>query len=119
MACRAMCPVDFLSLSQIIFEIGDKPEIESVYGDIVSPDALWSYLISEKQREVLTPNLPLSFRVFAADGYDGGLLPMASLHCIFPFAYRGRHAGWTFAGKPGLYTRKKVAAIDGCTLYYY
>lgn len=70
-------PGRFLSISQMLFEVGDKPEIESVYENIVSPDALWSYLISEKQREVLTPNLPLAFRVFAADGYDGGLLPTA------------------------------------------
>jgi len=70
-------PGRFLSISQMLFEVGDKPEIESMYETIISADALWSYLISEKQREVLTPNLPMVFRVFAADGYDGGLLPMA------------------------------------------
>ncbi|MCJ7549737.1 MAG: hypothetical protein MUQ30_08665, partial [Anaerolineae bacterium] len=37
---------------------------------------LWAYLVSSKQREILTPNLPLAFEVPAADGYDGGLLPM-------------------------------------------
>ncbi len=68
-------PPRFLSLSQTLFEPGDKGEIISIYGEQLSDEALWSYLVAAKDREVLAPNLPLAFRVPAVDGYDGGLLP--------------------------------------------
>jgi len=71
-----VAPERFLSISEMLFEVGDKAEIELVYGDTLSPGALWAYMVSSKQREILTPNLPLAFEVPAADGYDGGLLPM-------------------------------------------
>ena len=69
-------PGRFLSISKMLFEPGDKAEIESVYGGVLDADALWAYLVAAKAREVLTPNLPLAFAVPAADGYDGGLLPL-------------------------------------------
>lgn len=68
-------PGRFLSISQALFEVGDKAEVESVYGSVLPPDALWSYLVASKHREILTPNLSLVYRVPAIDGYDGGLLP--------------------------------------------
>jgi len=71
-----VAPERFLSISEMLFEVGDKAEIELVYADTLSPGALWAYVVSSKQREILTPNLPLAFEVPAADGYDGGLLPM-------------------------------------------
>lgn len=69
-------PGRFLSLSQMLFEVGDKQEIESIYKDVLSDDALWAFLVSEKQREVMTPNMSMVYDVYAADGYDGGLLPL-------------------------------------------
>ena len=66
----------FLSISKTLFEPGDHGEIEGIYGPVLSPDALWAYLVAAKQREVLSPNLPLAFGVPAVDGYDGGLLPL-------------------------------------------
>ncbi len=69
-------PGRFLSLSPTLFESGDEVDIEAVYGAALSPDALWTYEVAVKQREVLAPNLPLAFEVPAVDGYDGGLLPM-------------------------------------------
>ena len=69
-------PGRFLSISQTLFDPGDKEEITSLYGPLLSPDALWAYLVAAKNREVLTPNLPLAFGVPAVDGYDGGLLPL-------------------------------------------
>jgi len=69
-------PGRFLSISQMLFDPGDKVEIEEIYGPHLSPDALWAYLISAKAREVLSPNLSLAFKVYAVDGYDGGLLPL-------------------------------------------
>ncbi|HOT90676.1 MAG TPA: hypothetical protein PLJ78_03675 [Anaerolineae bacterium] len=69
-------PGRFLSLSPTLFEIGDKAEIEAIYGATLSPEALWAYEVAVKQREVLAPNLPMAFAVPAVDGYDGGLLPL-------------------------------------------
>ncbi len=69
-------PGRFLSISKMLFEPGDKAEIESIYGEVLDADALWAYLVAAKAREVLAPNLPLAFAVPAADGYDGGLLPL-------------------------------------------
>ncbi|MGC9467060.1 MAG: hypothetical protein ACP5HS_00580 [Anaerolineae bacterium] len=66
----------FLSISQMLFEVGDKAEIEAVYGDALSPDAMLAYLVAAKQRDILAPNLSLAFGVSAVDGYDGGLLPL-------------------------------------------
>ncbi len=68
-------PGRFLSISQTRFDPGDEPEIEATYGGVLSPDAVWAFLVAAKQREVLTPNLSMVFAVPAVDGYDGGLLP--------------------------------------------
>jgi hypothetical protein len=62
-------------MTQTLFEIGDRTEISLSY-EALPEDALWSYLVATKQREVLVPNLPLAFQVPAVDGYDGGLLPL-------------------------------------------
>jgi len=69
-------PGRFLSITPTLFEAGDEPDIEAVYGAVLSPDALWAYQVAVKQREVLAPNLSLAFEVPAVDGYDGGLLPL-------------------------------------------
>ncbi len=71
-------PARFLSMSQTLFELGDKAEIEAAYAGTLSSEALWTYMVATKQREVLAPNLPLAFGVHAVDGYDGGLLPLRS-----------------------------------------
>ncbi len=68
-------PPRFLSLSKVLFEPGDEAELKAAYGEALSEGAMWAYLVAAKEREVLSPNLPLAFRVPAADGYDGGLLP--------------------------------------------
>ncbi|HHS96391.1 MAG TPA: hypothetical protein ENK08_00595 [Chloroflexi bacterium] len=70
-------PDRFLSLSALIFDPGDLPELRLIYGDQLSPDALYDLIVAAKHREVLSPNLPLAFRVPAVDGYDGGVLPLA------------------------------------------
>jgi hypothetical protein len=66
----------FLSISKMLFQPGDEPDLELIYEDVLSPDALRAFLVSAKAREVLAPNLPLAFEVPAVDGYDGGLLPL-------------------------------------------
>ena len=67
----------FLSMSDITFDPGDKDALEVIYGPQLSPAALYNLLIAAKQKEVLTPNLPLAYGIPAVDGYDGGLLPPA------------------------------------------
>lgn len=70
-------PDRFLSLSTLIFDPGDLPELRLIYGGQLPPDALYDLIVAAKHREVLSPNLPLAFRVPAIDGYDGGVLPLA------------------------------------------
>ncbi len=68
----------FLSLSDIFFDVGDQAEIDSIYADQLSAAARYDYTIAIKQKEIIAPNLPLSFGLAAVDGFDGGLLPMNS-----------------------------------------
>jgi hypothetical protein len=71
-------PADrFLSLSALVFDPGDLPELRTIYGPQLSPEALYSLTVAAKHREVLSPNLPLAFGVPAVDGFDGGVLPLA------------------------------------------
>lgn len=70
-------PDRFLSLSALVFDPGDLPELRVIYGPQLSPAALYDLVIAAKHREVLSPNLPLAWDVPAVDGYDGGLLPLA------------------------------------------
>ncbi len=69
-------PGRFLSISKTLFDAGDEVDMTAIYGDALSADALWQYKVAAKHREVLSPNLALAFGVPAADGYDGGLLPL-------------------------------------------
>jgi hypothetical protein len=68
-------PDRFLSLSGIFFDVGDQAEIDTIYGDQLSPEAQYDYTIAIKQKEVIGPNLPLNFGLAAVDGFDGGILP--------------------------------------------
>ena len=67
----------FISMSDITFDPGDLSEIKLIYGPQLAGDALYDLVIAAKQKEVLSPNLPLAFGVPALDGYDGGVLPLA------------------------------------------
>jgi hypothetical protein len=74
---RAGPPDRFLSMSDITFDPGDLAEIRVIYGPQLSPGALYDYVVATKQKEVLSPNLPLAFEIPAVDGYGGGVLPLA------------------------------------------
>lgn len=81
--CRetAVCaqpPDRFLSLSDIFFDVGDQAEIDTIYSDQLSLAAQYDYTIAMKQKEIIAPNLPLSFDLAAVDGFDGGILPLNS-----------------------------------------
>ena len=45
----------------------------------MSPDEVAAYLASIRNREMETPNVPLIFGLSTLDGYDGGVLPLATL----------------------------------------
>jgi len=72
-----MCPGRFLSMSDILFDPGDRDEIEQIFGGMLSERALYDYIVGVKRQEILAPNLPLAWRIYAVDGYDGGVLPLA------------------------------------------
>ena len=69
-------PSRFLSISPIEFDPGDKAELESIFADQLSKDAFYDFLVATKQKEIIGPNLSLYYRLSAADGYDGGVLPL-------------------------------------------
>jgi len=69
-------PFRFLSISPILFDPGDSAELASIFSDQLPPDAFYDLLIATKQKEIIAPNLPLYYRLSAADGYDGGVLPL-------------------------------------------
>jgi hypothetical protein len=71
-------PDRFLSLSDIFFDVGDQAEINTIYGDQLSLEAQYDYTIAIKQKEIIGPNLPLTFGLAAVDGFDGGILPLDS-----------------------------------------
>lgn len=72
-----VCPGRFLSMSDILFDPGDQGEIEQIFRGALSEKALYDYIVSIKRQEILAPNLPLAWRIYAVDGYDGGVLPLA------------------------------------------
>jgi hypothetical protein len=66
----------FLSLSDIRYDPGDLADLRALQADRLSPAAVERLVRAAKQVEVLAPNLSLYYRLPAADGYDGGLLPL-------------------------------------------
>ncbi len=72
-------PADrFLSLSDIFFDPGDQAEINGIYADQLSPSALYDYTVTVKQKEIISPNLPMLYGLASIDGFDGGVLPLKS-----------------------------------------
>lgn len=69
-------PARFLSMSDILFDPGDLNEIYAIYDSQLPPDAVRDLIVATKAKEVLAPNLSLSYHLMAADGFDGGLLPL-------------------------------------------
>lgn len=70
-----VAPPRFLSLSDILFDPGDLHELEAAYQPYLSADQIYDFVIADKQKEILAPNLPLYWRIPAMDGFDGGILP--------------------------------------------
>ena len=74
----AVPPDRFLSLSGIFFDPGDAAEIESIYAGQLDAAALYDYIVAIKHKEVLSPNLSMAYSLPAIDGFDGGILPLAT-----------------------------------------
>ena len=66
----------FISMSGTTYDPGDLTEIEDIYGWQLPERAVYDYVVAVKRKEVLAFNLPLHFRLYVVDGYDGGLLPL-------------------------------------------
>ena len=67
----------FLSMSDIEFDPGDMGDLQAMYGPELPETAVYDLIVTTKMKEVLAFNLPLRYRLFSVDGYDGGLLPTA------------------------------------------
>ena len=80
--CRAASPGRMLSLSDIFFDLGDQGELEAIYGDQLAPGALYNYVVATKHKEVLSPNMPLTYGLASVDGFDGGILPLRAYSAL-------------------------------------
>ncbi len=69
-------PGRFLSLSGITYDPGDLAQLQQIFGDSLPPQAVYDLVVASKLQEIVAPNLPLLWRLQAADGYDGGVLPL-------------------------------------------
>ncbi len=69
-------PPRFLSISALRFDPGDLAELRSELDPQLPPDAVYDAIVATKNKEVLSPNLPLRWGIPAVDGFDGGILPL-------------------------------------------
>jgi hypothetical protein len=66
----------FLSLSGIVYDPGDLAEMRAMFAGQLPEPAIYAYVVTAKEKEVLSYNLPLQYGLYSVDGYDGGLLPL-------------------------------------------
>lgn len=66
----------FVSMSDIRYDPGDLGDLQAMYRPTLPERAVYDLIVATKMKEVLAYNLPLSYRLFSVDGYDGGLLPI-------------------------------------------
>ncbi len=71
-------PGRVLSLSEIQFDLGDQAEIDSIYKGQLDEQARREFTVATKQKEVVSPNLPMVFDLASVDGFDGGILPLSA-----------------------------------------
>ena len=87
-----------LALSGLFFDPGDMPEQRLIYGPGLSADGLYDRIIASKQKEILSPNLSLTYRLPSVDGYDGGLLPLRR-YVDFVGQFAAREKGGALDGR--------------------
>ena len=71
-------PDRLLSLSNIFFDPGDQAEIDTIYVDQLPIPARHDYTVAIKQKEIISPNLPMVYGLASVDGFDGGVLPLSA-----------------------------------------
>lgn len=69
-------PGRVLSLSNIQFDPGDMTELQTIYHDQLTPTGWQDYIVAVKQKEIIGPNLAMTFGLSTVDGFDGGILPL-------------------------------------------
>jgi Bacterial membrane protein YfhO len=65
-----------LSIASPDYEVKETPEYRERFPRL-HPRALENLFVAVKWNESLVPNVPLEYRLDTADGYDGGVLPLA------------------------------------------
>ena len=68
-------PGRVVSMSALQFDPGDLGELRDLYGPQLSAAGLETLIVATKHKEVLSPNLALTWHVPSVDGFDGGILP--------------------------------------------
>ncbi|MAS37686.1 MAG: hypothetical protein CL610_27065 [Anaerolineaceae bacterium] len=69
-------PGRMLSISELLFDPGDRAALEARYAQHGFSDlAVRLSHVDTKLKEVVAPNLPLVWGIPSIDGFDGGLLP--------------------------------------------
>ncbi len=68
-----------LSIATPEYEVKETPEYRERYVGL-HPEAVKNLLVAVKLNETLWPNVPLQYRLDSADGYDGGVLPLAGFY---------------------------------------
>ncbi len=68
-------PGRVVSMSALQFDPGDLGELRDLYGPQLSTAGLETLIVATKHKEVLSPNLALTWHVPSVDGFDGGILP--------------------------------------------
>ncbi|HRE29998.1 MAG TPA: hypothetical protein PK954_25375, partial [Anaerolineales bacterium] len=62
-------------MSALQFDPGDLGELKALYGPQLSASGYETLIVATKHKEVLSPNLALTWHVPGVDGFDGGVLP--------------------------------------------
>jgi hypothetical protein len=70
-----------LSIATTEYVVKETGEYQERYADL-PPLALANLFYEVKWNETLLPNVPLSWRLASADGYDGGVLPLQTFYTL-------------------------------------
>lgn len=69
-------PARLLSISPLLFDVGDKPALEARYASLGMDElSVRHALVANKRQEMIFPNLSLTWHLPSIDGFDGGILP--------------------------------------------
>ncbi len=75
-AARETPPGRLLSISNLLFDPGDRAALEARYAALgMSAAEVRTALVAIKMQEVVAANLPLLWGIPSIDGFDGGVLP--------------------------------------------